>query len=282
MVDEKTMETKDNRSGFALGVSNFSTSEPLLNAEKIVACGMDFIEPGLAKIYAMSSEDFEAAAQRIAGNKIRVQSVNWFLPPEIKVTGPDVDESKCRQFLECALSRAVKLGAKAVVFGSPGSRSLPENFSESEGRRQMVSFCRLCSDVIQEHHWPIRIAVEHVNHTETNFVNTFAQALSIVREVDRPEIGLAADLYHFAMENESMELMSEAGDLICAVQLANPNGRCFPKPGDSIPGLEEFFRRLLEIGYEGGVSVEATVGDDLESDCRLAVERLKSCLDSLA
>ena len=145
----------------------------------------------------------------------------------------------------------------------------------------MISFCRLCSDVIRNHNWSIKIAVEHVNHTETNFVNTFAQALSIAREVDRPEIGLAADFYHFAMENESMEVMMDAGDLICAVQLANPEGRCFPMSDATIPGLQEFFQRLVDVGYDGGVSVEATVGADLESDCRKAAERLRSCLESL-
>ncbi|MFK7765679.1 MAG: sugar phosphate isomerase/epimerase family protein [Mariniblastus sp.] len=125
--------------------------------------------------------------------------------------------------------------------------------------------------------WAIKVAVEHVNHTEINFVNTFAQALSIVREVDRAEVGLAADFYHFAMENGPMEIMLEASDLICAVQLANPSGRCFPQPKTDIPGLGTFFQFLSKIGYSGGVSVEATVGDDLEADCRGAVERLNAC-----
>ncbi|WP_404305770.1 sugar phosphate isomerase/epimerase family protein [Neorhodopirellula lusitana] len=256
---------------FAIGVSDFSTSEPLLNAEQIVACGMDFIEPGLAKMAAMSEADFDAAVQRIQAAGIRVMSANWFLPPDLKVTGPDVDLAKSKQFLEHALARAVKLGARAVVFGSPGSRSLPEGFSEAEGRRQMIEFCRLCSDVIRDHGWDLKIAVEHVNHTETNFINTFGQALSVVREVDRPEIGLAADFYHFAMEDESTEIMLDAGDLICAVQLANPEGRCFPKAGASIPGLNAFFQHLVEIGYSGGVSVEATV-DNLEQDCKASAE----------
>ena len=74
-----------------------------------------------------------------------------------------------------------------------------------------------------------------------------------------------------------MDVMLDAGDLICAVQLADPDGRCFPKPGAAIPGLDEFFDNLNRIGYAGGVSVEATVGDDLEADCRGAVERLRKC-----
>ncbi|MFK7770369.1 MAG: sugar phosphate isomerase/epimerase family protein [Mariniblastus sp.] len=276
-MNPNNTDNNSQTSAFALGVSDFSTSEPLLNAEKIIASGMDFIEPGLAKIAAMSDADFEAACQRIKDNNIRVQSANWFLPPDLKVTGPDVDDEKSRSFLQHALARAVALGATAVVFGSPGSRSVPDGFSTEKAREQMVAFCRLCSDVIKDNNWPIKIAVEHVNHTETNFVNTFAQALSIVREVERPEIGLAADLYHFAMEDEPMDIMLEAADLICAVQLANPEGRCFPKPSASVPGLEAFFQFLADIGYQGGVSVEATVGEDLEADCRGAVERLTAC-----
>lgn len=265
----------DSHSSFLLGVSDFSSTEPLLNAEKIIACGMDFIEPGLAKIASMSEDEFKAAATRIHSGGIRVQSVNWFLPPHLKVTGPDVDEAKSRMFLVHALGRAVKLGARAVVFGSPGSRSIPDGFSAERAVEQMVAFCRLCADVIEEHAWDIKIAVEHVNHTETNFVNTFAQALSIVRQVGRAEIGLAADFYHFAMENESVEVILEAADLICAVQLANPNGRCFPHPDFDIPGLNEFFQRLRDIGYSGGVSVEAAVGEDLETDCRSAAVYLR-------
>ena len=140
----------------------------------------------------------------------------------------------------------------------------------------MIEFCRLCSDVIRERNWDLKIAVEHVNHTETNFINTFAEALAIVKEIDRDEVGLAADFYHFAMENEPIDVMLEAGQFICAVQVADPSGRCFPKPNAEIPGMNEFFENLAKINYAGGVAVEANVVGDLESDCRQAVERLSS------
>ena len=263
---------------FRFGVSDFSTSEPLFNAEKIIACGMDFIEPGLAKIAAMSDSEFDNAAARMSDQEIHVQSANWFLPPELKITGPDISQREIQRFLELALGRAAKLGARAIVFGSPGSRTIPSGFSANRARQQLIEFCNLCSAIIRERQFGLKIAVEHVNHTETNFVNTFAQAFSVVQEIDRPEIALAADFYHFAMENEPMEIMNEAGQLICAVQLADPNGRCFPKPNATIPGLEQFMQILVDIGYDGGISVEATVGDDLLADCRDAATKLKSLM----
>lgn len=265
-------------SRFLLGVSDFSTTEPLLNAEQIIGSGFDFIEPGLAKVAAMPEAEFKLASARLKQNDICVRSVNWFLPADLKVVGPQVDLIKCRQFLERALSRAVELGAAAVVFGSPNSRSIPDGFSASDAREQVIDFCQLCATVISENRWPIKIAVEHVNHTETNCMNTFAQALSLVREVDRAEIGLAADFYHFAIENEPLDIMLEAKDLICAVQLADPSDRCFPKPGVEINGLDEFLKNLVEIGYAGGVSIEANVRQDLATDCHSAAICLRTLI----
>ena len=150
MIDERMENYKNCSASFAIGLSDFSTSEPLLNAETIVASGMDFIEPGLAKVAAMSSEEFENARERIERHQIRVPSVNWFLPPDIKVTGPDADDTRCRLFLNHALARATTLGAQSVVFGSPGSRTLPKGFPADQGRQQMIAFCRMCSEVIRE------------------------------------------------------------------------------------------------------------------------------------
>jgi D-psicose/D-tagatose/L-ribulose 3-epimerase len=254
------------------GISDFSTSEPLQNGELIKTSGFDFIEPGLAKASAMPEAEFLAAAERLRKADVPVLSANWFLPPTLKVVGPEVDDDQSRSFLELALGRADHLGARAVVFGSPGSRSIPVGWAELEARAQMIRFCRLAAEVIKEGGWDLRIAVEHVNHTETNFLNTFAETLAITREIDRPEIGLAADFYHFAMEGEATDVMREAADLICAVQLADPAGRSFPKPGAEIPGIVPFFEHLMGIGYRGGVSVEATVGLNLAQECLGAVE----------
>ena len=252
------------------GVSDFSTSEPLQNGELIRANGLDFIEPGLAKAAAMSKKDFLAAAARLKAAGVPVLSANWFLPPALKVVGPEVDDEKSLAFLQLALGRAAHLGARAIVFGSPGSRSIPTGWAELKAREQMIRFCRMAAEVIQEKSLGLRIAVEHVNHTETNFLNTFGEALAITREVDRPEIGLAADFFHFAMEGEGSDVLRGASDLICAVQLANPDGRSFPKTDANIPGIDAFFEHLAGIGYQGGVSVEANVGEDLAADCAAA------------
>ncbi len=257
------------------GVSDFATTESFDNAELITSHGLDFVEAGCAKVAALPDDVFAARAADLASKGINVQSMNWFLPPTLKVVGDEVDDAASRSFLEGAIARAEVLGAQAIVFGSPGSRTRPDGFSSDKARQQIVRFCHLFADVVEEQGASVRLAVEHVNHTETNMLNTFADAMSVATEVARPEVGLAADLYHFHMESESMEILRDAGDLVCAVQLANPDGRCFPKEGADVAGMAEFFQLLKEISYSGGVSVEATPGNDLAADCRSAVAAMR-------
>jgi sugar phosphate isomerase/epimerase len=254
------METSD-ACPWKLGICDFSNSEPLRNFELIQDAGFDYIEPGLAKATMLSPRELAVAAQNIVARKYRVLSMNWFLPPGVKVTGPDVDPKLCRQYVEKAFAVADSLGAVAVVFGSPGSRSIEEGFSMQTAWEQLVVFCHLCADVIRENGYDIRLGIEHVNYTETNVIRKLEEAIRLAKEVDRPEIGVAVDFYHLVMENEPMETILGAKGMVVAVQMANPATRAYPKKDDEIPQLKEFFQMLNSIGYLGGIGIEANVGD---------------------
>ena len=149
----------------------------------------------------------------------------------VRLAGLAEGETKSREFLTLALGRAYRLGEKAAVFGSPESRSVPAGVPTAVVREQMIVFRRLCADGNCDSCFGRRLAVEPVNHNETNFINTLAAAQETVGEVERAEIGLAAHIYHFAMEREGADILLEAPDLLCNVLLANPAGPCFLKPG---------------------------------------------------
>ena len=261
-----------------LGVSEFPHTNPIENYPTIIEAGFDFVEIGLGKAAQMSEEDFDQAARGIEASQTQVVSCNWFLPPELKVTGPEVSDQASQDFLDLALPRAARLGAKAIVFGSPASRSVPDGFSHEEARDQMKAFCTRVADSIAAKQLDIRLAIEHVNYTETNFVRTLADAIHLAREIERPEIGVAIDFYHLEMEKESLEVILDAEGLACAVQLADPSNRSFPQEGSEIPRLEDFFSKLRAINYDAGVSVEATPGEDLLATCRSAAKALRPFL----
>lgn len=242
-----------------LGICDFSNSEPLKNAELIQDAGFDYIEPGLAKATMLSPRELAIAAQNISARNFRILSMNWFLPPGVKVTGPDVDPKLCRQYVEKAFAVADMMVAEAVVFGSPGSRSIEDDFSMDKAWSQLVDFCHMCADVIRENNYGVRLGVEHVNYTETNVVRKLEDAIRLAKEVNRPEIGVTVDFYHLVMEKEPMETILDAEGMVAAVQMANPANRCYPKKDDDIPQLKEFFQMLHKIGYSGGIGIEANV-----------------------
>lgn len=264
-------------SPWPLGVSDFSITEPLLNAATIIDAGFDYVEPGLAKAVAMPQQEFSLAKDRILSRKIPVLSMNWFVPPDVKVTGPDLDAARYRGFVDKALALANGLGAKAVVFGSPGARNIPDGFPMATALDQLEQFFTYCADVIRDNGYQLKIGIEHVNYTESNILRLLSDAVAMAKRIGRPEIGVTVDFYHLAMEKEPLETILLAGGLAVAVQLADPATRCFPGTRSEIPGLVEFFRMLRAIDYRGGVSVEANVSD-LESEGADAVVALKMAI----
>lgn len=66
----------------------------------------------------MPEAEFLAAAERLRKADVPVLSANWFLPPTLKVVGPEADDKSRVHFWSWLW--AAHLGAKAVVFGSPG------------------------------------------------------------------------------------------------------------------------------------------------------------------
>jgi sugar phosphate isomerase/epimerase len=111
------------------GVATFGEVEPLRDATTIAACGYDYIEPGLAKTLALPDPERQEQLRRLSATGLRVETMNWFLPgADIKLTGPAVDQARVNDFLERSLALAEQLGAKVIVFGSPGARSFPLEF----------------------------------------------------------------------------------------------------------------------------------------------------------
>ena len=51
--------------------------------------------------------------------------------------------------------------------------------------------------------YDVILALENLNSTECNFINTLSEALAVVKAVDHPNFRLCVDIYHMLKENES-------------------------------------------------------------------------------
>src|SRR6266581_3027728 len=233
-----------------LGVAAFGAVDPLKDVKTVASCGYDYIEPALSKTVALSPEALASARRDVQASGIRVETMNWFLPgADVKLTGPAVDPAQVRAYLEKSLALAESFGAKVIVFGSPGARTVPGGFPRDKAWAQLAAFLRAAAGVIEAHGYGMVIGIEALRKPETNIVNSVAEALRLAREVNDPRVRLNVDFYHLAFENEDPDVVLEAGPLIAHVQISDPVQRGFPKDDTGEPRYRRFFDNLRKTGY---------------------------------
>jgi sugar phosphate isomerase/epimerase len=113
---------------------------PLKDIDSVKAAGFDYMEVRTSEVAALSDGDYEKLVLRLKALALPVPAAYWFLPSEIKVTGPNVDKDRQREYLRRALDRTSRLGVRLIVFGSSGARQVPEGFGTKEAFEQLVDF----------------------------------------------------------------------------------------------------------------------------------------------
>lgn len=233
------------------------------NAATVASAGYDYIEPALNAVATLDEAAFEDVRKQFAALPVPAAAFNCFFPGSIRLTGPDTDFTSIESYLETALARAASLGAKIVVFGSGGSRRLPEGFPRERGLEQVARMLAAAGPIAGTH--GVTIVIEPLRSAEDNLINTAAAGLELARTVGHPNVRLLVDYYHMRSENESSEIVRTAGtDMLRHCHIARPEGRRWPRQADG-EDYAAFFAALADIGYDGRLSVEGPT-DDLASD----------------
>ena len=205
----------------------------------------------------------------------QADSYNVFLSGSIKVVGADADAAQQESYLEEALSRAAALSGSVVVFGSGGSRNIPEGWPLEEARRQTLEFLARAGDAAQKH--GLVIAIEPLNRKECNFINSVAEGVSLAAELGHPAVGVLSDLYHVTEEGQSYAETRDALPWLHHVHVAG-EGRRAPVSADH-DYLRDFFEVLKSAGYTGRISVECG-WQDLSTEAPVALAVVREAWDA--
>jgi sugar phosphate isomerase/epimerase len=239
------------------------------NARAAVEEGADFIEVGLNTLMALSDEEFESWAAGLLATGVTIRAANAFMPADNKVVGPDVDADRLSAYVEKAGRRLARLGVKVAVFGSGGSRQVPEGFDHDQALKQLGAFLGAAADSLREH--DIVLAVEPLCAAECNIINTVGEGLALIRE-HCPQVHVLADFFHMSQEKESFDVLAEAGDLLAHVHVSTTD-RHGVTPADA--DAAAFVRRLREVGYTGGCSLECG-WDDFPAEIGTSIRALRT------
>ena len=106
----------------------FGVCMPIEQAEFIAKLGFDYLEVSAAGLAEMTEAQFADFLQKNEAAPIHAEAANCMFPGSIKLTGDNVDFEAIQTYVHHAIGRLAQAGIKIGVFGSGGSRRVPENF----------------------------------------------------------------------------------------------------------------------------------------------------------
>ncbi len=242
--------------------------------DTFAACpeGMDFLECTVGAMLPREDDAaFAADLPALTGACAPFLAANCFLPGDLKTTGPVIDEAALDAYVDTAFARAKQVGIKRIVFGSGGSRQVPDGFDMEEAFQQMVGHCKRFGPIAAK--YDITIVIEPLQLAECNIINTVTEGVRLAKAVDHPNVKVLADFYHMACDGEGPESIVAAGDLLQHVHVAEKEKRT--APGMEGDDLRPYLKALKEIGYDGMISIEASFGDDSAAQAPLSLAELR-------
>ena len=115
----------------------FGVCMPIEQAEFIAMLGFDYLEVSVVGLAEMTEAQFADFLQKNEAAPIHAEAANCMFPGSIKLTGDNVDFEAIQTYVNHAIGRLAKAGIKTGVFGSGGSRRVPENFPREKAWEQL-------------------------------------------------------------------------------------------------------------------------------------------------
>lgn len=258
-------------------LSEIGVCTSVSNADMLASHGYTYIEESVGRLLmpTKSEEEFNEMLQQAQNAAIPVNACNSFIPGSLKSVGPDAVHPEILKFMETAFQRAQKAGVEYIVFGSGGSRAIPEGFSRDEARSQFIDLCSNMAPIAAK--YDVVVVLEPLNTKECNFINSVTEGGEIVEEVNHPNFRLLADVYHMLMDGEGPESIEKYGHLIQHTHIAEKEERA--APGTHNEDFTAYFTALKNVGYQGLMSIECR-WEDLETQAASALEAMRDQLST--
>lgn len=241
------------------------------NFSKAVEYGFDYYEPSATVIAGLTDSAFAAFRDEVMKSRMRCKCFNHLMGgPDLIVVGPKVNQDAVVNYLDSTMNRCKQLGGEIVVYGSPGTRKVPEGFSKDHAWRQLVSFLQRAGDIGQSK--GLVVAIEPCNQKETNTLNTGEETLRMLHDVNHPFVKMIIDVRHMRAEKEDPSIVLKARDQLIHFHFSAPLPKGgWPKTVEEDPDYPRLFGYLKEIYFHGGISIEAQGKFETDAAPALAV-----------
>jgi sugar phosphate isomerase/epimerase len=241
------------------------------------ASGYSVLVESIAKLISpktVSDQQFSDNLVMIEGLKTKLYAFNIFIPGELKLVGPDVNEDSLMAYVKTVFQRCQRAQVHLIIWGSAGARRIPDGFDTLKARNQFIDIARKLA--VMASNYDIILALENLNKQETNFITTLQEACEIVKEVDQPNLRLCADIYHMLVEHEPPSVIARTKDYLVHCDIAEEHHR--GAPGSYKEDFTPYLKELKNVNYRGKIMIEAR-WTNLPAETRPAREYLEAQLD---
>lgn len=229
---------------------------------QIQAAGYDYYEGNLNKLATMNEQEYDQLSATLQKLELPMETTAVFFGKDCSLIGDNTDFDAIAAYADHALARAAKLGAKLSVLGSGAARKIPDGFPREQAEEQFVKIMRICGDAAQK--YGMKIALEPLNPTETNLVNSVSEGLALCKKAHHPAVGLLVDFYHAFMVNDDLTALEEAGEWLLHAHIARPNAdRAAPTAQDR-ETLIQWANTLKKCGYNERLTLECKFTSTIE------------------
>lgn len=186
---------------------------------------------------------------------LQTVGLHWLLAKTegFHLTSPDpVVRARTRDYLKELAQCCADLGGRILVLGSPQQRNVLPEVTRAQAEGYAIEVLQGVLPHLER--TETILALEPLAYQETNFVNTAEEAVEIVRKLGSPHIQLHLDCKAMASEAVPIpQLIRDNSEQLVHFHANDPN-RLGPGFGelDFVP----IFESLLDVGYQGWVSVE--------------------------
>jgi sugar phosphate isomerase/epimerase len=208
---------------------------------------------------------------------VRILGLHWLLAKTegFHLTSADAaTRRRTGEYLGDLARAAFDLGGDILVLGSPFQRNIPEGCTRAQAEDFALDTLSHCLPALERNQ--VHLCLEPLTTAETNFLNTAAEGVSLIRRLAHPFVKLHLDVKAMSTEDTpTPDVIRANREYLHHFHANDPNKR---GPGFGDTDFNPIMRALRDVKYSGWVSVEVfDYSPDPETIARESIRYLREC-----
>jgi sugar phosphate isomerase/epimerase len=231
------------------------------------------LAPSAEKITAAQRKEARSA---IEDNGLQTVGLHWLFagPSGLHMTTTDNQVwGRTRDYLSCLLDLCSDLGGRVLVLGSPKQRSIVDGQTRDGAWQRAVEL--LSSVLDKAGDLGLTICLEPLSPVETDFINTVAEGMKMVRQINQPSLKIHLDVKAMYSEGKPVPEIIRSVN-VDDIGHFHVNDANLYGPGMGDLDYAPIAEAIKDVGWNKWLSVEVFKYDpDPETIARKSIEYLK-------